>query len=128
MADDHGCRNQKASGNYRPSAWLLMVSAMVLLARTLAMHVGGLAGVGRMVVVLTCLLLAIGLWKMHNGARVFLFFLLVSDIIGCLMALFLYALRQSQYRLAVNWWWSSVLRRFFSGTCNRRASRALLAV
>ena len=44
----------------------LMVSAMVLLARTLAMHVGGLTGVGRMVAVLTFILLAIGLWKMHS--------------------------------------------------------------
>ena len=31
----------------------------------------------------------------------FLFFLLVSDVLGCLTALCLYALRQSQYRLAV---------------------------
>ncbi len=80
---------------------LLMVSAFVLLARTITLHVGGLSGAFRMVAVVTCLLLAIGIWKLHHGARVVLFFLLVSDIIGCLMALFLYALRQSQHRLAV---------------------------
>lgn len=79
----------------------LMVSSMVLLVRTLALHVGGLAGVGRMIAVLVGLLLAIGLWKLRYGARVFAFFLLVSDIIGCLMALFLYALRQSETRLAI---------------------------
>jgi multiple sugar transport system permease protein len=38
---------------------------------------------------------------LHNGARVFFFFLCVSDVIGCLTALFLYALRTSHYRLAV---------------------------
>jgi len=81
-------------------AGALLVAAIVLLVRTLTLHVGGLSGVGRMVAVLTLLLLAIGLQKLHQGARVLLFFLLVSDIIGCLMALFLYALRQAQYRLA----------------------------
>ena len=79
---------------------LLMVSAFVLLARTITLHVGGLAGSFRIIAVVTCLLLAIGIWKLHHGARVLLFFLLVSYIIGCLMALFLYALRQSQHRLA----------------------------
>ena len=82
-------------------AGALLVAAIVLLVRTLTLHVGGLSGVGRMVAVLTLLLLAIGLQKLHQGARVLLFFLLVSDIIGCLMALFLYALRQAQYRFAV---------------------------
>jgi len=79
----------------------LLVGAIVLLVRTLVLHVGGLSGVGRMVAVLTLLMLAIGLQKLHQAARVLLFFLLVSDIIGCLMALFLYALRRSQYRFAV---------------------------
>jgi multiple sugar transport system permease protein len=51
--------------------------------------------------VVTFILIAIGLWRVFNYARVFLFFLLVSDVLGCLAALFLYALRQSQYRLAV---------------------------
>jgi multiple sugar transport system permease protein len=80
---------------------LLLVSAVALLAQTLAHHVSGLAGVGRMIAVLTFILIAIGLWKVHNGARVFLFFLLVSDVLGCVTALFLYALRQSHYQLAV---------------------------
>ncbi len=78
-------------------AGALLVAAIVLLVRTLTLHVGGLSGIGRMVAVFTLLLLAIGLQKLHQGARVLLFFLLVSDIIGCLMALFLYALRQAQY-------------------------------
>jgi multiple sugar transport system permease protein len=80
---------------------LLLVSAVAILTRTLAMHVGGLSGFGRLVLVLTFILLAIGLWKVQNSARIFLFFLLMSDVIGSLMSLFLYALRQSQYRLAV---------------------------
>jgi len=80
---------------------LLAVSAVALLVLTLLHHVGALAGLLRLVAVLTFVLIAIGLWKVHNNARVFLFFLLVSDVLGCLMALFLYALRQSHYRLAV---------------------------
>lgn len=80
---------------------LLAISAITLLALTLLHHVAGLAGFGRLVAVVTFILIAIGLWIVHNNARVFLFFLLVSDMIGCLAALFLYALRQSQYRLAV---------------------------
>jgi multiple sugar transport system permease protein len=46
------------------------------------------------------LVIAFGLWKKHIWARVFLFFLLAVDVIGCLMALFLYALRQSNFHLA----------------------------
>jgi multiple sugar transport system permease protein len=80
---------------------LLAVSAVALLVLTLLHHVGALAGLLQLVAVLTFVLIAIGLWKVHNNARVFLFFLLVSDVLGCLMALFLYALRQSHYRLAV---------------------------
>jgi multiple sugar transport system permease protein len=79
----------------------LAVSAVALLVLTLLHHVGALAGLLRLVAVMTFVLIAIGLWKVHNNARVFLFFLLVSDVLGCLMALFLYALRQSHYRLAV---------------------------
>jgi multiple sugar transport system permease protein len=79
---------------------LIAVAALALLAFTLLYHAGGLAGVGRLVAVLGLLLIALGLWKRHHGARVFLFFLLAADVIGCLMALFLYALRQHQYPLA----------------------------
>ena len=77
------------------------LSAIVLLALTLFHHVAGLAGFGRLVAVVTCILIAIGLWRVHNNARVFLFFFLVSDVLGCLTALFLYALRTAHYRLAV---------------------------
>jgi multiple sugar transport system permease protein len=80
---------------------LLAGAAVALLVLTLLHHVGALAGLLRLVAVLTFVLISIGLWKVHNSARVFLFFLLVSDVLGCLMALFLYALRQSHYRLAV---------------------------
>lgn len=79
----------------------LLASAIALLVRTLALHVGGLSGVGRLIAVIALIVIAIGLMAMRNAARILLFFLLVSDIIGCLMALFLYALRQSQHRLTV---------------------------
>jgi multiple sugar transport system permease protein len=80
---------------------LLLAGALSLLGQTLLQHTGGLTGVFRLVVVLSLLLIAFGLWKLYNGARVFLFFLLTADVIGCLMALFLYALRQHHYSLAV---------------------------
>lgn len=80
---------------------LLLLSSIALLVRTLMLHVQGLGGVFRLVAVLTLGLLAFGIWSLRNNARVLLFFLLSSDVIGCLVALFLYALRQSQYRLAV---------------------------
>jgi multiple sugar transport system permease protein len=80
---------------------LLAVSAIALLVLTLLHHVADLAGMGRLVAVVTFVLIAVGLWKVQNSARIFLFFLLVSDVLGCLSALFLYALRQSQYHLAV---------------------------
>jgi multiple sugar transport system permease protein len=79
---------------------LLLVGAVALLGLTLMHHVGGLTGVFRLVAVLVMVLIALGLWKLHNAARTFLFFLCASDIIGCLLALFLYALRQSHYQLA----------------------------
>jgi multiple sugar transport system permease protein len=79
---------------------LLLAGALSLLGQTLLQHAGGLTGVFRLVAVLSLLLIAFGLWKLYNGARVFLFFLLTADVIGCLMALFLYALRQHHYSLA----------------------------
>ncbi len=78
---------------------LLLVSVLAILVQMMAHHSGVLAVTGKLVAVVTFLFIAAGLWKLHNGARVLLFFLLVSEVIGCLMALFLYALRQSQYRL-----------------------------
>jgi multiple sugar transport system permease protein len=80
---------------------LLLGASIALLVLTLLHHSGGLTGVFRLFAVLILLLIALGLWKLHNGARVFLFFLCVSDVIGCLTAMFLYALRTSHYRLAV---------------------------
>jgi multiple sugar transport system permease protein len=80
---------------------LLLGASIALLVLTLLHHSGGLTGVFRLFAVLILLLIALGLWKLHNGARVFLFFVCVSDVIGCLTALFLYALRTSHYRLAV---------------------------
>jgi len=80
---------------------LIGLAALWLLAQTLLHHVGGLPGVFSLLAVLVMGLLAFGLWKLHNGSRVFLFFLFVCDVIGCLLALFLYALRTSHYRLAV---------------------------
>jgi multiple sugar transport system permease protein len=90
---------KRPSGITGLSAFLL-VSGTALLAQTLLHHTGGLSGVFRLLAVLGLLLIALGLWKLHNGARVFLFFLLTANVIGCLMALFLYALRQDHYRLA----------------------------
>src|ERR1041385_8363021 len=80
---------------------ILLLAAMMLMAQTLLNHVGGLTGVFRLVAVLGLLLIGLGIWKLYNSARVALFFFLTADVIGCLMALFLYALRTAHYRLAV---------------------------
>jgi multiple sugar transport system permease protein len=80
---------------------LLLAAAVALLGLTLMHHVGGLTGIFRLVAVLVMVLIALGLWKLHNAARTFLFFLCAADIIGCLLSLFLYALRQAHYQLAV---------------------------
>jgi len=79
---------------------LVLGLAVALLTLTLRHHVSGLTGVFRLLAALVMGLIAVGLWKLHNGARVFLFFLLTADVIGCVTALFLYALRTSHYRLA----------------------------
>jgi len=80
---------------------LLMGAAVALLTLTLLHHVAGLTGVLRLIAVLGLGLIAIGLWKLKNGARVFLFFLCALDIIGATVALLLYALRQHHYRLSI---------------------------
>src|SRR4029077_18857570 len=80
---------------------LLLAAAVALLGLTLMHHVGGLTGVFRLVAVLVMVLIALGLWKLHNAARTFLFFLCAADVIGCLLALFLYALRQAPSQRAV---------------------------
>jgi multiple sugar transport system permease protein len=80
---------------------LLALAAIALLVRTILLHKSGMAGLGRMLAVLAFVLIAIGLWKLKNGARQLLFFLLVCDALSNVVALFLYALRQAHYRLAV---------------------------
>jgi len=80
---------------------LLMAAAIALLVRTIQLHKSGIGGLGRLLAVLIVAAIAIGLWKLKNGARIFLFFLIVLDVLCNLIALFLYALRQQHYRLAV---------------------------
>jgi len=80
---------------------LYMLAALLQLAATLLGHVRGFTGVFRLIEVLAFALLGIGLWKLYNAARVFFFFLCVSDVIGAVMALFLYALRQHDYPAAL---------------------------
>src|SRR5215470_5265458 len=78
----------------------LALAAIWLLVRGLQLHVRALSAFGRGIAVIVLLTLAIGLWRRHNGARIFLFYLFVLDILSDLAALFLYALRQSHYALA----------------------------
>lgn len=91
---------RRPSGITALSVWQ-MLSALALLTQTLLDHVGGLTGVFRLLEVLATVLIAIGLWKLYNAARVFLFFLLAANVIGCVIAIFLYALRQHHYRSAI---------------------------
>lgn len=80
---------------------LLLIAAVVLLVRTILLHAGWMTGVGRLLAVLIFTVLAIGLWRLRNGARIFLFFLIALDALTSLVALLVYALPQSQHRLAV---------------------------
>ncbi|HKE30943.1 MAG TPA: hypothetical protein VKD65_04400, partial [Candidatus Angelobacter sp.] len=80
---------------------LLMAAAIALLVRTIQLHKSGMAGLSRLLAVLIIATIAVGLWKLKNGARIFLFFLIVLDVLCNLIALFLYALRMQHYRLAV---------------------------
>lgn len=79
----------------------LLLGAVFLLARTLSLHTQAIAGLSRLLAVLILCAIAIGLWKLKNAARIFLFFLIVADVLSNLAALFLYALRQQRNRLAV---------------------------
>src|SRR2546428_4934410 len=79
---------------------LLLIAAVALLARTVFLHAGWMTGVGRLLAVLIFAVLAIGLWRLRNGARIFLFFLIALDALTSLVALLVYALPQSQHRLA----------------------------
>ncbi len=78
----------------------LMFLAAVAIVLRAALHVTGAGLAFRVMAALLVAGIAVGLWMLRNGVRVFLFFLLVMEAGGCLIALFLYALRQSQYRLA----------------------------
>lgn len=80
---------------------ILMAAAGALLAQTVLLQKGGIAGLSRLLAVLVLAATAIGLWKLKNGARVFVFFLIGADALGNLAALFLYALRQHRSRTAV---------------------------
>lgn len=80
---------------------LVLIAAIALLVRTVMLHKAGMAGLSRLLAVLILAAIAIGLWKLKNGARNLLFFLIVLDALCNLTALSLYALRQAHYRLAV---------------------------
>ena len=80
---------------------LLLLAAIALLVRTILLHNGGIAGLSRLLGVLIFASLAVGIWKLKDGARIFLFFLIVADVLSNLAALFLYALRQHRDRLAI---------------------------
>ena len=80
---------------------LLLLAAVALLVRTVLLHAGWMAGLGRLLAVLIFTGLAIGLWRLRNGARIFLFFLIALDALTSLVALLVYALPQSRHRLAV---------------------------
>src|SRR3989442_14315689 len=79
---------------------LLLLTAVALLVRTILLRAGWMTGVGRLLAVLIFAVLAIGLWRLRNGARIFLFFLIVLDALTSPVALLVYALPQSQHRLA----------------------------
>jgi multiple sugar transport system permease protein len=79
---------------------VMFLAAAAIVLRTALLQVTGAGPAFRVLAALLVAGIAVGLWRLRNGARVFLFFLLVMEAAGCLIALFLYALRQSQYRLA----------------------------
>lgn len=80
---------------------LLMLASLALLVRTMLLRISGMAGLGRLLAVLILASIALALWKLKDGARILLFFLIVADILSNLTALFLYALRQHHPRLAI---------------------------
>jgi len=80
---------------------LLFLGAVTIVVRVVLLHVSGLGMVFRVLAALLLAGIAVGLWKLHNGARIFFFFLLSMQVGGSLIALFLVALRQAQYRLAI---------------------------
>lgn len=80
---------------------VLLLGAIFVLARTLLLHIQGVWGFSCLLAVVILCAIAAGIWKLKNGARILLFFLIVADALGNLAALFLYALRQQRHRLAL---------------------------
>jgi multiple sugar transport system permease protein len=81
---------------------VLAVGAIALIVRGVRLHVSELGMFGRGVAVIILAVLSGGLWLRRGAARIFLFYLLVLDILSDLAAIFLYALRQSHYRLTAS--------------------------
>ena len=79
---------------------VLFLGAVALLVRTIALHSRGLAGLSRLAAVLVLTTIAIGLLRLWNPARVWLFFLLVVDALASTVVVFAYALPQSRYGIA----------------------------
>jgi multiple sugar transport system permease protein len=79
---------------------LLLLLAFMHIVLVALHHAGALTSARRLIAAAVLLGVAFGLWKKYSWGRTFLFFLLAADVIGCLMALFLYALRQSNFHLA----------------------------
>jgi multiple sugar transport system permease protein len=80
---------------------LLFLGAVTIVVRVVLLHVTGLGMVFRVLAAVLLAGIAVGLWKLHNGARIFFFFLLSMEVAGSLIALFMVALRQAQYRFAI---------------------------
>ena len=80
---------------------LLLLASIALLVRNIFLQQNGMAGLSRQLAVLILASLAVALWKLKDGARIFLFFLIVADVLSNLAALFFYALRQHRDRLAI---------------------------
>jgi len=79
---------------------LLLVAALALLVRSIPPHAASVGGFCRLLSGLLLAALAIGLWKLRNGARIFVFFLISLSALSSLIGLLAYAFRQSQHRLA----------------------------
>ena len=77
---------------------VLLAAGALLLARPLP-HSIGFHGIVRIVGVLVLIGLGFGIWALRNRARVFLCYLISLDVLGSLLALFLYAIRQGRHRL-----------------------------
>lgn len=73
---------------------LVLAGAVVLNGRSLPLHTPGVTPWLRLIAALILIAVAAGLWRLKNGARIFLFFLLFLDVLTSLTALFLYVLRQ----------------------------------